>query len=188
MREWTLTLPNELPFWELKSWWTPKFSESNYKGQNPLDWGITYIIENLLERRCLKWARMTHLDNYNASYGQKKGQESNWQFDSRPLKIKNCPDFLAFRWRATYLGKFLMTLLQTSFQSKAYTQSYGAPKLWESQLWEFRNSHLWVLGQNAIWVLVSWPGTKYTIRGKVVASPKSGPRWVLWIRIALGSS
>jgi len=26
-----------------------------------------------------------------------------------------------------------------------------------------------------------WPVTKYTIRGKVVASPKSGSRWVLWV-------
>jgi hypothetical protein len=30
---------------------------------------------------------MTHLDIRNTSYGQKKGQESNWQFDSRPLKV-----------------------------------------------------------------------------------------------------
>ncbi len=26
-----------------------------------------------------------------------------------------------------------------------------------------------------------WPSIEYTIRGKVVASPKSGPWWVLWI-------
>jgi len=30
-------------------------------------------------------------------------------------------------------------------------------------------------GQNDIWMLVSWPGTEYTIRGKVVVSPKSKP-------------
>jgi hypothetical protein len=41
--------------------------------------------------------------------------------------------------------------------------------------------HLGIPGQNDIWVLVSWPGTKYTIRGKVVASPKSRSWWVLWI-------
>jgi hypothetical protein len=35
--------------------------------------------------------------------------------------------------------------------------------------------------QNDIWVLVLWPSIEYTIRGKVVASPKSGPWWVLWI-------
>jgi hypothetical protein len=58
-----------------------------------------------------------------------------------------------------------------------------ASKLWESQLWQFRNSHLGVLGQNAIWMWASWRGTEYTMRGKVVASPKSGPWWVLWVWI-----
>jgi hypothetical protein len=29
----------------------------------------------------------------------------------------------------------------------------------------------------------SWRGTKYTIRGKVVASPKSRLWWVLWVRV-----
>jgi hypothetical protein len=65
-------------------------------------------------------------------------------------------------------------------------QSYGSPKLQKSQLWEFRDSHFGVLGQNDIWVLVSWPGTKYIIKGKVVVSPKLGPWWVwwvLWIRV-----
>jgi hypothetical protein len=62
-------------------------------------------------------------------------------------------------------------------------KSYGPPKLWESQLWEFWDSHLGVSGQNDIWALILWPGTKYTIRGKVVASPKSGPWWVLWVRV-----
>jgi len=31
------------------------------------------IIEKLLERRCLKWACIAHLDIWNTSYGQKKG-------------------------------------------------------------------------------------------------------------------
>jgi hypothetical protein len=50
---------------------------------------------------------MTHLDIWNTSYGQKKGRESNWQFDSRPLKVKNRPNFLAWRWCATYCWKAL---------------------------------------------------------------------------------
>jgi hypothetical protein len=50
---------------------------------------------------------MTHLDTSNTSYGQKKGRESNWQFDSRPLNIGNRPDFLVCRWRATYRWKAL---------------------------------------------------------------------------------
>jgi hypothetical protein len=47
------------------------------------------------------------LDIWNTSYGQKKGRKSNWQFDSRPLKVRNRPDFLACRWSATYHWKNL---------------------------------------------------------------------------------
>jgi hypothetical protein len=39
-----------------------EFLKNNCKGQNPLDWGFPYIIRKLLEHRCPKWARMTHLD------------------------------------------------------------------------------------------------------------------------------
>jgi hypothetical protein len=35
---------------------------------------------------------MSHLDICNTSYDRKKGRESNWQFDSRPLKVENRPD------------------------------------------------------------------------------------------------
>jgi len=52
-----------------------------------------------------KWACITHLDIWNTSYGQKKGRESNWQFDSRPLKVKNWFDFCVCRWCATYRWK-----------------------------------------------------------------------------------
>jgi len=38
----------------------------------------------------------------------------------------------------------------------------------------------------SMWAL--WRGPEYTIRGKVVASPKSGPWWVLCVRFARGSS
>jgi hypothetical protein len=48
-----------------------------------------YTVGKLLKRRCLKWARIAHLDILKESYGQKKGRESNWQFDSRPLKVGN---------------------------------------------------------------------------------------------------
>jgi hypothetical protein len=68
-------------------------------------WGIIYIIGKLLKWRCLKWACIAHLDIWNTNYGQKKGQKSNWQFDSRPLKVGNRPDSLAFRQRATYRWK-----------------------------------------------------------------------------------
>jgi hypothetical protein len=60
MREWTPTLPNELPLGKLDFGWTFEYSESDCRGQNPLDQRVLYIIEKILERRCLKWARMTH--------------------------------------------------------------------------------------------------------------------------------
>jgi hypothetical protein len=101
VREWTLTLPSELPFWELESQWISKFSKGVCRGQNPLVRRYLYIIEKLLKRRCLKWACMTHLDIWNTSYGQKKGRKLNWQFDSRPLNVRNRPDFLTCRWGAT---------------------------------------------------------------------------------------
>jgi hypothetical protein len=102
-------------------------------------------------------------------------------FDSRPLKVKNRFDFLARRWCATYCWKVLnndYSFLQTSFQLKVCTQSYMSR---ESQPCEFRDSHLGTSGQNVIWVLIMWPSTKYTIKGKVVASPKSRLWWILWV-------
>jgi hypothetical protein len=74
-------------------------------------------------------------------------------------------------------------LLQTSYWSEVWKQNYGPPKSCEFQLWEFRDSQLGVLGQNAIWMLVLEPAIEYTIRGKVVVSPKSEPWWVLWVRV-----
>ncbi len=60
-----------------------------------------------MKSRCPKWPRMSHLDIYNTSYGWKKGRESNWQFDSRPLKVGNRPDPQVCRWSATHCWKAL---------------------------------------------------------------------------------
>ncbi len=50
---------------------------------------------------------MSHLDICSTSYGKKKGQESNCQFDSRPLKVENRPDPGVCRWNATHCWKAL---------------------------------------------------------------------------------
>jgi hypothetical protein len=74
-------------------------------------------------------------------------------------------------------GKFLTratTLLETSLRSEVYIGSYVLSKLRESQLLEFWDSHLGVLGQKAIWMWPLWIATEYTIWGKLVASPESG--------------
>jgi len=72
-----------------------------------MSYGVLYIIGKLLERRYLKWALIAHLDIRNTSYGQKKGWESNYHFDSRPHKVRNRPDLLSFMGRATYHWKAL---------------------------------------------------------------------------------
>jgi hypothetical protein len=116
--------------------WTSEFLEDDCRGQNSLDWDIRYIIENFLEHRCRKWVRMTHLNIWNTSYGQKKGRESNWQFDYRP-------DFLACRWCATYRWKdldkgynFALNLISIeSLQRKLWAPKVSgvpSPK-WESR-------------------------------------------------------
>jgi hypothetical protein len=75
----------------MESRWTPKTSESDCRGQTSMDCGVLHINGKLLKRRCLKWARIAHLDICNTSYDQKKGRESNCQFDSQPLKVRNRP-------------------------------------------------------------------------------------------------
>jgi len=80
---------------------------------------------------------------------------------------------------STWLQLYFRAHLNRRFARKVMRP----PKLRDSQLWEFQDFHLGVPRQNDIWVLVPWPSTKYIIRGKVVASPKFGPWWLLWVRI-----
>jgi hypothetical protein len=159
---------------------TPKTLEFDCRGQNTLHCGVLYIIGKLSKRKCQKWARMSHLDIYSISYGKKKGRESKWQFDSRPLKVGNRPNPDACRWSATHRWKKLSTratsLLQTSSQSERSEQRVMTPQNggspnrdnFKTPPWESQD-------KKAIWMQVPWRGTKNTIWGKVVASPESGP-------------
>jgi hypothetical protein len=124
---------------------------------------------------------MTRLDIWKTSYGQKKGRESNWQFDCRPLKVGNRPDFLACRWRATCRWKafdksykFGLNLVSIKV---LHTKLWGAkvvgiPKLAISGL----------PGKKTIWMRALQRGVEYTIWGKVVASPESRSWWVLGVQ------
>jgi hypothetical protein len=86
---------------------TPKNSECNFRGQNTSHRGVLYTVEKVLKCRCPKWLCMSHLDIDNMTYGWKKGRKSNWQFDSRALKVGNRPDPSVFRWSATHHWKDL---------------------------------------------------------------------------------
>ncbi len=76
---------------DLESSGTPECLEFDSRGQNTSHWGVLDVIGKVLKYRCPKWPRIGHLDIYSPSYGQTKGQESNCQFDSRPLKVWNRP-------------------------------------------------------------------------------------------------
>ncbi len=88
-----------------KSSGTPENLEFDCRDQNTSPWGVLYIIGKVLKYRCPKWPCMSHLDICSTSYGRKKGRESNWQSDSRPLKVGNRPDPSVRRWSATHRWK-----------------------------------------------------------------------------------
>jgi len=116
--------------WE--SFGTPKNSEHDYRGQNTSHWGVFYTVGKVLKYRCPKWPRMNHLDICNTSYGRKKGRESNWQFDSWPLKVANQPDSGACRWSATHRWKALEK--SYNFNSDLVLIRVRGEELWASKV------------------------------------------------------
>ncbi len=90
--------------------WSPpgllKIQTSSWRGQNTSHWGVLGVIGKVLKCRCLNWPCIGHLGTCSPSYGQKKDRESNWQFDSRPLKVENrplpdiCNESATWRWKA----------------------------------------------------------------------------------------
>jgi len=68
----------------------------------------------------------------NISYGQKKGRESNCQFDSRPLKVGNGLNFLMCKWHATYYWKVINEGLNFSSDFTSIRSLHT--KLWASKV------------------------------------------------------
>jgi hypothetical protein len=93
---------------KLESSKTPENSKHDFRRQISLHLNNLGVIGKVLKCRCPKWPRMNHLDICSPSYGQKKGRELNWQFDSRPLKVGNwlVPDVRSgsatWRWKALF--------------------------------------------------------------------------------------
>jgi hypothetical protein len=128
---------------------------------------------------------MSHLDICSTIYGQKTGRQSNWQFDSRPLKVKNRPDPGVFRESATHRWKALKESYKFSLDLipiGGMSKELYVTKSQESKPRQFRDFTLGVSGQKAIQVWVRRSNVENTIWGKVVASPKSGPWWILWVQ------
>ncbi len=99
-----LTLPKS-GNWESSG--IPATSELDTEGKTPRLEVFFIPLEKVLKCRCPKWPRMSHLDICSSNYGQKKGQESNWQFNSRPLKVENRPNSDVYKRSATWRWKDL---------------------------------------------------------------------------------
>ncbi len=176
VRGWSPTLGKSE---DLESSGTPECLEFDSKAQNTSHWGVLGVIGKVLKRRYRKWPRIGHLDIYSPNYGQKKGQESNWQFDSRPLKVENrsLPDLriesaICRRKDLTEGYKFGSDLVAIRLCSR----ELWAPKvsgLHPGQFsGQFRDSNLGVPtvpGKSDIRAWVLRRVTEYTIGSKVVA-------------------
>jgi hypothetical protein len=95
----------------------------------------------------------------------------SWESSQFPCVQVKCHILLESSW-------WRLQLNQRSTKKVMGPQSHKSPNFgnFRTPIWESWD-------KNAIWMWASWRGTKYTIRGKVVASPKSRPQWVLWIRV-----
>jgi len=69
----------------------PNVQSSTARPKTPRIGGVLGVIGKVLKLRYQKCPRILDLEFCKLSYGQKKGRESNWQFDSWPLKVGNRP-------------------------------------------------------------------------------------------------
>jgi hypothetical protein len=145
----------EMGTWESSG--TPEISKLDCKGQNTLPWGVLYTVEKFLKRRCRKWPHMSHSDICSTSYVRKKGRESNRQFDSQPLKVRNRPDASVCRKSATHRWKSIKE--RYKFSSDLTPIGGLSKELWAAKVprvqtgtvsGQFRDSSLGVVGKSAI--------------------------------------
>jgi hypothetical protein len=147
--------PNTSKVGDLESSGTPECLEFNRKAQNTSHWGVLNVIGKVLKHRYRKWPRIGHLDIFSPSYRQKKGRESNRQFDSRLLVVGNRPlsdlqiESAIRRWKDLNAGyKFGSDLVAIRLRSRElwapkvprlhpgqFRDNFGTPT-WES--WESR--------------------------------------------------
>jgi hypothetical protein len=102
--------------------------KARLQGSKHLALSVLYTIEKVLKFTCPKWPCMSHLDICSTSYDWKKGRESNWEFDSRPQKVKNQPNPGVCRWNATHRWK----ALKESYKFASNLVPIGG---WSEMLW-----------------------------------------------------
>jgi len=88
-KEWSLMTPKCTPTLGVPLVWELRMLKALVGKQTNTKLGHQDTIKNFLKRRCLKCPCIVHLDLICMSYDQKKGWESNWEFDSRPQVFWN---------------------------------------------------------------------------------------------------
>jgi hypothetical protein len=140
-------------------------------------------LESFGTPECLEFDNKGHLDICSPSYGQKKGRESNWQFDSRPLKSRESTHSRHALGECNTALESSQRRLQVWFRPRPdrrlgreakMSQSPGSPKRGQ-----FRDSTLGVPGQTTTWVWVRRSNAENTIGRLVVTRPKLGPWCVM---------
>jgi hypothetical protein len=179
VREWTLPLPSELSFLGVgvpvdSRIFIKRLQRSKFIG----------LKSSLYHQKNLgTWISELGLHDPFRQLKHKlwpnEGPEVKLAIDSWPLKVGNCPDFLAWRWCTTYYWKAFNK--GYNFASNLILIGGLHTKLWAPKVVGVPT--LGIPGQKTIWMLVQWSTTEYTIRGKVVASPKFRQWWVLWVQI-----
>jgi hypothetical protein len=176
---------------DLESSGTPECWELNSKAQNTSHWSVIGVVGKVLKRRYRKCPRIGHLDICRPSYGQKRGRESNWQFDSRPLKVGNRPlpevwiGSAKRRWKDLDEGyKLSSDLVVIRLRSR----ELWAPKVPGLHPGQFRDSISGVPGICAIWMRPPRGVAKYTIGSMVVAYSRVRAVVSLVVRSARGLS
>jgi hypothetical protein len=183
--------PNTWKSWDLESSGTPECLEFDSKGKNTSHWGVLGVVGKVLKRRYRKCPRIGHSDICTPSYGQKKGRESNWQFDSRPLKVENRPlpdvRFRSATWRWKDLDEgynFGSNLVAIQLCSRELSR-FKVPGVPPGQ---FRDSISGVPGICAIWMWSPRRAAENSIGSKVVAYSRVWAVVSLVVQSARGKS
>jgi len=134
---------------DLESSGTPECLEFDSRAQNTSHWGFLSVIGKVLKCTCLKCPRMGHLDICSPSYRQKKGRESNCQFDSRPLKVGNRPlpdlrtESATWSWKDLEEGyNFGSDLVMTRLCSRELW-ALKVPRLQPGHFWDYFGTPTW---------------------------------------------
>jgi hypothetical protein len=156
----------------------PKLQRAIWGGQNSMAYGVLYIIEKLLERRCLKWARIAHLDILKHKLWPKEGPRVKlpvW------LPTRKSQKSTRFTWLQTTCH---IPLESSRWELQLCFGSHFDPRSSRKVMGlQSRKSFGWrdfgtptrkSRERKAIWMWALWRGPKYTTRGRWWLPPSLG--------------